>query len=215
MSTITIDGTDYSLTDGDYPLSEIFKKEMTDNGHVKEGLFEANVKSYHSDDNYRAFVQDAYDSEGSGHASLLLVAVGGPGMIAETIRQARKHGIKSALRAAAKKEKAWEAKLMGVLSEVMHEAGAAYYAANKEELFEKCGIPNDARTDDYIQALVNSGKGNLGCKVHTVEGTSEWGKFGKYSVTLAYRLDINNKTRASNKDTVAPANGAEAQPSAK
>ena len=214
--TITIEGTDYSLSDGDYSLASIFKKEMVDGGMVPETVFHANVKSYHSDDSYRAFIQEMFDTKGDGHPSLLLVAVGGPGQIAETIRAARSHGIKSAMRGAARKEKPWEAKLMAVLSEVMHSAGSAYYAENKEALFEKCGVPNDARTDDYIEVLVNSGKGNLGCKVHTVEATSKWGKEGKYSVTLAYRLDINNKTRASNKTTTAPANGAaEQQPSAK
>lgn len=214
--TVTINGTDYSLTDGDYSLAAVFKKSSADAGHFSTDVFEANVVSYHSDESFRAFVQDAYDEQGENHPNLLLVAFGGPAAIAKVMRDARKAGIKSALRGAARKEKPWEAKLMAVLSEVMHEAGAAYYAENKDSLFEKCGVPNDARTDDYVQVLVNSGKGNLGCKVHTMEATSQWGKEGKYSLTLAYRIDINNKTRASNKTTAAPANGeGEAQPSAK
>ena len=213
MSIVTINGTDYTLVDGNYLLADVFKKSSVDAGHIKGEVFNANVVAYHSDDSFRSFIQDGFDADGENHPNLLLVAFGGPGAIASVMREARKHGIKSALRGAAKKEKSWEAKLMSILAGVMHEAGAAYYAENKESLFEKCGVPNDSRTDDYIQVLVNSGKGNLGCKVHTMEDTSQWGKFGKYSVTMAYRIDINNKTRASHK--TAPANGAETQPSAK
>ena len=134
------------------------------------------------------------------------------------MRDARKAGIKSALRGAPKKNKSWEAKVMAILSSVMHEAGKGYYAEHSAAMFEKCGVPNDARTADYIQMLVNSGKGNLGCKVHTLENvTSEWGKTGDYAMTLAYRIDINNKTRASNKAPKVDAhtNGGEVQPSAK
>ena len=104
---------------------------------------------------------------------------------------------------------------MKILAEVMHDAGKDYYEENKEALFEKCGVPNDARTDDYTQIIENTGKGNLGCKVHTKEATSQWGKEGKYSLTLAYRIDINNKTRASVKKTQTSTNGEAAAAPAK
>ena len=201
MSTVTIEGIDYSIQDGEYNLNKVFQLEMVDEGHVDKGVFLANVQAYHSDSGFRTFVQECVDA-GQGdkikYAQLMLCAFGGPESVKDTVRSARAAGIRSAL------------------SAVMHDSGKRYFEEKKEVLFEKCGVPNDARSDDYIELLVNSGKGNLGCKVHTVEATSKWGKEGKYSVTLAYRLDINNKTRASNKTTAAPANGAaEQQPSAK
>ena len=219
MSTVTIEGIDYSIQDGEYNLNKVFQLEMVDEGHVDKGVFLANVQAYHSDSSFRTFVQECVDA-GQGdkikYAQLMLCAFGGPESVKDTVRSARAAGISSAARGGAKKDKPWEAKLMSALSAVMHDSGKRYFEENKEVLFEKCGVPNDARSDDYIELLVNSGKGNLGCKVHTVEATSKWGKEGKYSVTLAYRLDINNKTRASNKTTAAPANGAaEQQPSAK
>tara|TARA_R110000824_G_scaffold108475_3_gene255535 strand:- start:3005 stop:3664 length:660 start_codon:yes stop_codon:yes gene_type:complete len=212
MSTITIEGTDYSLVDGNYDLSTIFKKEAAFGGAIPDGqtLFSANVKAYHSDDAYRSMVQDAFDSKGENHPTLLMVSFGGPGQIASLIREARKHGVKSALRGSQAKEKPWEAKLMAVLSEVMHSAGEQYFNDNKEALFEKCGVPNDARSDSYVEVLTNSGKGNLGCRVHSEQATSKWGRNAKYSWTLAYRIDINNKTRASSK--AAETNGAASAP---
>ena len=208
MSTITIEGTDYSLVDGNYDLSSIFKKDAAFGGAIPDGeaLFGSNVKAYHSDDAYRAMVQEAYDSKGENHPTLLMVSFGGPGQIAELMRNARKHGVKSAMRGSQAKDKPWEAKLMAVLADVMHTAGEQYFNDNKDALFEKCGVPNDSRSDSYIEVLTNSGKGNLGCKVHSEQATSQWGKTAKYSTTLAYRIDINNKTRASSKGTVS--NGA-------
>ena len=203
MSTITIEGIDYSLVDGDYDLSAMFKKDTAYSGGIPDGeaIFGANVKAYHSDDAYRAMVQEAYDEDGEHAPLLLMVSFGGPGQIASMIRTARKHGVKSALRGSQAKDKPWEAKFMAVISEVMHKAGEQYFLENKDSLFEKCGVPNDARSDNYIEILTNSGKGNLGCKVHSEQATSKWGKEAKYSWTLAYRIDINNKTRASAKKT--------------
>lgn len=212
MSTITIEGTDYSLVDGNYDLSAIFKKDAAFGGSIPDGetLFNANVKAYHSDDSYRSMVQDAFDSKGENHPTLLMVSFGGPGQIASLIREARKHGVSSALRGSQARDKPWEAKFMGVLSEVMHTAGEQYFQENKDSLFDKCGVPNDARSDSYIEVLTNSGKGNLGCRVYSEEATSQWGRHAKYSWTLAYRIDINNKTRASVKETVS--NGATSTP---
>ena len=210
MSVVTIDGTDYSLNDGDYNLAAMFKKDAADQGHIQAEVFNANVVTYHSDESFKNLMREEYEKDGENAGICLLVAFSGPQSITDVGRAARRHGLKASTRSAAKRKKPWEAKVMAKLAKVMHKAGQEYFEANMQNIFEECGVPNDKRVGDFVQLLVNSGKGNLGSKVHTIEETSQWGKPGPYAVTLAYRLDINNRTRASNKapKANAPVNGA-------
>lgn len=211
--SITVDGIDYALVDGNYDLGSLFKRNIVDAGQISEEVFNANVVAYHTDDKFKSFVQSAFDDGGENNAQLLLVAFGGPSAILDFIRSAKEHGIKGARRGTKRNTRAWQSQMIEALSAVGHKAMQEYFADNKDELFQKCGVPNESRQDSYEDMLVATGRGTLSYKVSMWEGVGASDDHGKFAISLAYRLDANNKGRAKRKTTNGVAESA--QPSAK
>ena len=197
--SITIDGTDYTLTDGDYDLKALFKRNIVDAGQIKEGVFNANVVAYHTDDNFKSFVQAAYSDGGENSAQLLLVSFGGPDAIMQFVRMTKEHGIKGAKRGTRRSTRAWQSQLIEVLSAIGHKAMDDYFNDHKAELFTKCGVPTDAQKESFEDMLIATGRGTLSYKVSVWDGVGATGDQGSYAVSLAYRLDANNKGRAKRK----------------
>ena len=206
MSTITHAGTDYDLTVGDYDLEVIFSKKMVAGGMVEEEVFNSNVVAYHTVEPFRNFVNTTFADKGvEKNPQLLLITLGGPDSIVDFIKDARTAGIKGTRAGTARKQSSWMSQLIGALIPVGHSAMKDYYVANKEELWSKCSIPADAQSDDFVQMLINTGRGTIGYKCDEWTGvSSKTGDEGTYAINLNFRLDANNKGRAKRKENGVP-----------
>ena len=193
--SIQVDGRVYSLTDGAYDLKVLFKHNIVLAGQIADAVFNANVINYYTDDSFKGFVRDAYDNGGDNAGQLLLVAFGGPGAIQEVMQSARSNGVKGS-KQTSRRKRAWQSQLIEALVDHGHNAMSAYFNDNKAELMEKCGVPEDDRKENYEDMLISTGRGTLSYKVSTWEGDGAANKSGKYAISLAYRLDANNKGRA-------------------
>mgnify|MGYP003110377482 CR=1 FL=1 len=210
--SITVDGKEYALTDGSYDLKSIFKHNIMLAGQIAESVFNANVVNYHNDIAFKSFVNDAYDANGENAGSLLLVAFGGPGAIQELMQSAAAHGLKGAKRATARRKRAWQSQLIEALVGHGHDAMRKYFDENRDELMEKCDVPVDDRKENYEDMLIATGRGTLSYKVSMWEGSGATNTGGKYAISLAYRLDANNKGRAKkSKAPEASTNGVSTQ----
>jgi len=186
----------YETTDGDYNLDALFKKNIVDAGQIAASIFSANIAAYNNDDSFKSFVRAAYDGGGDNAPQLLLVAFGGPEAIKQVMKLARTHGIKGANKATARKGRAWQSQLIGAISDVGHRAMSDYFNDNKDELFEKCGVPTESRRDSFENMLMATGRGTLSHKVSSWDGVGKAGDKGGFAVSLVYRLDGNIKGRA-------------------
>lgn len=198
--SINVNGTDYSLTDGDYDLSAMFHKQMSEQGAFPKEKFTKNVVAYHETEAFRTFVQNAYNQEvdgGPDSPQLFLVTFGGPEAIQSVLGNSRKAGIKGARAGQQRKSRAWQTNFAEAMTGIGWSAMEDYYNTNKEELFSKCGIPNESRTDDFVTMLINTGRGTLGCRVAQWKGvSSKSGVDGTFPINLGFRLDANNKGRS-------------------
>tara|TARA_R110000787_G_scaffold142168_1_gene255751 strand:- start:1076 stop:1717 length:642 start_codon:yes stop_codon:yes gene_type:complete len=193
--SINVDGREYALTDGDYDLKAMFKHNIVLAGQISEAVFNANVVSYYTDESFKGFATDAYTNGGDNAALLLLVAFGGPGAIGEVMQSARSNGMKGT-KQAARRKRAWQSQLIEALVGHGHNAMSTYFNDNRDELMETCGVPVEDRRENYEDMLIATGRGTLSYKVRTWEGDGAANKDGKYAISLAYRLDANNKGRA-------------------
>ena len=215
MSTIMIDGREYPLVDGAYDLKVLFKHKIVMANQIAESIFNANVVNYYVDDAFRGFVRDAYDdleTGGEDAPQLLLVAFGGPGAIQVVMQSARDNGVRGAQRVTARRKRAWQSQLIEALVGHGHDAMSAYFNANREELMEKCGVPVEDRKENYEDMLIATGRGTLSYKVSMWAGEGATNAVGSFPISLAYRLDANNKGRAKkSKAPEASANGVSTQ----
>jgi len=191
-----VNGSSYETNDGDYNLDALFKKNIVDAGQIAASVFSANIAAYHTDDSFKSFVRAAYDDGGDNAAQLLLVAFGGPDAIKQLMKSARTHGIKGANKATARKGRGWQSKLIEAISNVGHRAMSDYFNDNKDELFEKCGVPTDSRRESFENMLMATGRGTLSHKVSSWDGVGKAGDKGSFAMALVYRLDGNIKGRA-------------------
>lgn len=183
------------LNDGEYNLASLFKQNIVHSGQISEETFTQNLTAYYADEPFRSFVRSAYDQGGENAPQLLLIAFGGPGAIKELMRSAKAHGIQGSSKGTVRRTRAWQSQLIEAMSMVGHQAMVNYFNENKDDLFNKCGVPVTDRADNWENMLVATGRGSLSWKVGAWEGVGVSGDDGKHAIAISYRIDANVKGR--------------------
>jgi len=190
---IEFEGTEYSLegTDG-VDLEEVFKRSVATTLN-QEDSFVANIVAYHTNERFRTLVDDKKDEIGI----MMLIACSGPTGVKDLIDAARAHNVAGAGRGAVKRQRAWTSTISEVVFSQGWDAMETYYAENKESLWEKYKVPNDARKDTFAEVAASTGKGSWSRSVADYNGVSAaTGEACQGKISIVLRLDANNKGRA-------------------
>jgi hypothetical protein len=212
--SITVDGNEYALNVDGYDLSVIFRQNIVKAGQIAESVFNANVVNYHSDETFRGIINSVFDEHGEGNYVLIAIAFGGPGAAQGMADIYSNNGapLKGAKRETARRKRAWQSQLIEALVVIGHDAMRKHFDENRDELMESCGVPVDDRKENYEDMLIATGRGTLSYKVSMWEGEGATNKTGSFPISLAYRMDANNKGRAKkSKPAGASTNGVTTQ----
>lgn len=200
-STISYNGVDYQTTVDGKDLGVIFNYTMAASVPAAgTDKFAANVAAYHTNDAFRKFVDEQYETSGQMAAGLLMVVFGGPGAIESIVKAAKSSGLVKTV-PGVKRVTHWSKSLLKALTSCGVAAMNTFLDESRDELKKTCGIPDDVDfSGDLVAVLQQTGKQSVGSKIGENSGIGAGGGEGPHAIRMKFEIDINNPARSKAKE---------------